>query len=95
MKNKMVTRKWEYYYISMNHLLDDEKYIGTLEDAMKYADTKASYNQEDMLIFGDENRENLIARRRWYGVEISEDESEKECISFGKFGHYGEWEIFY
>lgn len=99
---KILVIVWEYYYISMNHLLDGEEYIGTLEDAMKYADTKASYNQEDMLIFGENGNEeysndeyNLIARRRWYGVEIGDDESEKECISFGKFGHYGEWEIFY
>lgn len=87
---------YEYYYICMNQWMEDEEFVcGSLEQAMKKADKEARYTQQDILIYGDENRENLIARRRWYGVGIGDDESEKECISFGKFGHYGEWEFFY
>ena len=83
---------YEYYYICMNQWMEDEEFVcGSLKQAMKRADKEACYTQQDILIYGDENRENLIAYRRWYGVEPDEDEKETDIISYGKFGYYSEW----
>lgn len=86
---------FEYFYINFNQYENDEESIGTLGMAMDTADIEASYTQQDILIYGDREHKNLIARRRWYGTDIDEDvESKNECIDFGKFGHYGAWEVF-
>lgn len=87
---------YEYFYINFNPYIEDTEVVGTLEQAMKYADKKSCYTQEDILIYGEkENGEyNLIARRRWYNADIDEaEEDENECISYGEAGHYGAWEI--
>lgn len=84
---KILVIVWEYYYISVNGNEDEgEEYVGTLEEAMEYADTKAGCDQSDILIFGENgdysysnDEYNLIARRKWHG----------------ETGNYGEWEIFY
>lgn len=84
------------FYVNINPYMEDIEVVGTLEQAMEYADKNISYNQEDILIY--EEKENgeykLIARRRWYNVDIDEaEEDENECISYGAAGHYGAWEM--
>lgn len=53
------------------------------------ADKWISYCQSDLTI----NKDNeVVAIRRWYGVEPTEEDKERDIIQFGSFGFYDEWE---
>lgn len=52
------------------------------------ADKWISYCQSDLTI--SKNHE-IVAVRRWYDVAPSDEEEERDIISFGTFGFYDEW----
>ena len=79
------------YYLSLNSMMEDEEFNGSLEDAMAKADEIACYTQQNIRIYADDKRDALAAERCWYGVEPDNEVSEGDIISFGKFGYYGEW----
>lgn len=83
------------YYLSLNNLMNDIEFNGTIDEAMAKADELAGYTQQDIRIYADDNRDNLVAERRWYGVEPDDEVSEGDIISLGKFGYYDEWYIAY
>ena len=78
------------YYICMNRYMNDEEFEGDLYDAMKAADEMSCYNQQDIKIFADGERQNLVAIRPWCGC-TPDDDCGSDIISYGDFGYYGEW----
>ena len=81
------------YYLSLNEMMDDEEFKGSLDEAMLAADKMACYTQQNIRIYADDKRDTLVAERRWYGLEPDAEASENDIISFGKFGYYAEWYI--
>lgn len=81
------------YYLSLNEIMDDEEFNGSLDEAMAKADEMACYTQQNIRIYADDKRDTLVAERRWYGVEPDDEVSWRDIIGFGKFGYYDEWYI--
>jgi hypothetical protein len=57
---------------------------------MQIADERISYNQEDMKILDETNKE--IAIRTWYGVMEGIEDFENP-MQFGSYGYYTDWNI--
>lgn len=79
------------YYLSLNSMMDDEEFEGSLEEAMAEADEMSCYTQQNIRIYADAKREKLAAERHWYGTAFDGEYPEGNIISFGKFGYYDEW----
>lgn len=79
-------KKW---YIKENICLEEIEFEGTLKEAKKFADERASYTQQDIKIYSEDDRENPVCIRKWWGVEASEDD--ENTINFGKFGFFADW----
>lgn len=92
--NKMEALKMaNTYWIRYGTGAGDEEIVGTLDDAKRAADDGAAYTQTDIVIEDDDGNE--ITRRRWYGVELTEDDmtaDEDEYIIFGSFGFFAPWD---
>lgn len=81
------------YMIRYNTGVGDEEITGTLDTAKRIADEGAAYTQQDIVIEDESGCE--VARRRWYGVELDEDEVGDEIddyITFGRYGFYAPWQ---
>lgn len=59
-----------------------------LEAVKAQADEGAAYTQQPITIEDENGKE--VARRTWYGTEISEGDAE-DPIEFGSSGFYGDW----
>lgn len=81
------------YYLSLNEMMDDEEFNGSLDEAMEKADDMACYTQQNIRIYADDKRDTLVAERRWYGVEPDDEVAEGDIINLGKFGYYDEWYV--
>ena len=77
------------YNINYNTGAGNYEFEGTLEEAMKDAETGIGYTRENISI-QDENGE-TVAYLRWYGVEPEEDDI--VTCQYGSFGYYGEWVV--
>ena len=65
---------------------------GRKDNAMYYINyhTGAAYTQQDITI--EDEAGNVVAIRRWYGVQYNKDEDDAETpICFGDFGYYADW----
>ena len=81
------------YMIRYNTGAGDEEITGTLATAKRIADDGAAYTQQDIVIEDESGDE--VARRVWYGVELTEEdmtEDEDQYITFGSFGYYAPWQ---
>ncbi len=76
------------YYINWNNGLIDE-FEGTIEEAKMYADENSAYTQCDISI-EDENQEKILTRF-WYGVQATEEDKEDEDIIEIGNGFYASW----
>lgn len=86
-------REIECYTIRYNTGAGDEEVNGTLDEAKAVADDGAAYTQQDIVIEDESGDE--VARRVWYGVELTEEdmtEDEDQYITFGSFGYYAPWQ---
>lgn len=84
------TVEWGYL-VSYGTGAGDE-YAPTIEDAKDLADRHAAYTQTEICIVDVATGE-MVAIRGWYRVEVDPDtEDEYACISFGRLGHFGEWQ---
>lgn len=83
------------FYICDNILMGDTEVDGSIEEAMRIADERAGYTQEDIKIFSDAEHQNLVARRYWQPCwedgEREDEEFLKKVIGFGDFGYFDEW----
>ena len=77
------------YFLKVGCILDE--FAGTLDEAMAAADSMAAYTKTDMFIYADKNKEQIAARRTWYGVAADDEDKSEDIIDFGKFGFYAEW----
>ena len=79
------------YYINYYTGAGNFTYDGTLEEAKKEADKGAGYTQQSYAILDED--ENVVAVRRWCGMEYDmEEDGEENPILFGSFGYYADWE---
>ena len=81
------------YWIRYGTGAGDEEIIGTLDDAKRAADDGAAYTQIDIVIEDEDGNE--ITRRRWWGVELTDEymtDDEDKYITFGSFGFYAPWD---
>lgn len=78
------------YYINYNTGIGNE-WADTLEEAKAIADDGAAYTQRDITI--EDEDDNEVLRRPWWGVGYDEDESsDDDPICFGDFGYFGDWQ---
>ena len=81
-----------FYMIRYNTGAGDEEVNGTLDEAKAIADDGAAYTQQDIVIEDEDGNE--VARRVWYGVELTDEymtDDEDKYITFGSFGFYAPW----
>ena len=81
------------YQVKHNYMMDNDIYEGLdIEQVKQKADEKASYTQQDIVIYDDEGNE--IARRQWIGVspEVDGVEEGADIIQFRDFGYFNEWQ---
>ena len=83
------------YYLSLCSKINDFEFKGSLDEAMEKADRLACYTKEDIIIYADNNRDNLVALRRWHDYCADEDALYRDIINFGIKGYYDEWYIAY
>lgn len=77
------------YYINYHTGAGDDT-ADTMDKAMQVADAGAAYTQQDITI--EDEAGNVVAIRRWYGVQYNKDEDDAETpICFGDFGYYADW----
>ena len=76
------------YYINYNTGAGNKTIKGTLEEAIETAKNNATYTQENITIKDEKN--NLIATLRWYGVspEVDQVDEQDIAVRFGDFGYY-------
>lgn len=78
------------YYINYNTGVGNE-WADTLEEAKEIADAGACYTQQPITI--EDEDDNEICRRPWWGSQYNEDEAwEDDPICFGEFGYFGDWQ---
>lgn len=76
------------YYINWNNGLKNE-FNGTINEAKEYADERINYTQANVTI--ENEKEEKIYIRKWYGTKASEEDKERNIIEYGNFGFYDEW----
>ena len=83
------------YYLSLNYSMNDIEFNGTLDEAIVKADKLAGYTQQDIRIYADDNRDNLVAERRWHDWCADDEAIYRDIINLGINGYYDEWYIAY
>ena len=64
-------------------------YEKNLERAMRKADKEATYTQEDIVIYNYKGE--VVASRKWIGIQYDDRWPEIKPIIFGDFGFYTDW----
>lgn len=64
------------------------EFEGTLDEVKTEADKGIAYTQTDCNILLDGE---VVAMRRWWGVEVEDEYKTDDIIDFGKFGYYEKW----
>lgn len=82
-----IHRKFYIYGTSSGRDCTDD-----IEKAVEFADKKASYTQQDIVITDETNKE--LIRRRWWGMPFNPaNDDSQDPIEIGDFGYYSDWEI--
>ncbi len=83
--------KKTYEILFNSTMKNDVEFTGTLEGAMERADELAECTQKDIVIM---LKERTAAKRKWHGVEYSENEPHQEKpICYPNIGYYSDWEL--
>lgn len=81
---------YQEWHIDYRTGAGNETVYGTLEQAKKIADDGAAYTQCDIVIMSADN--DVVAIRRWVGVNYENGYESESPILFGTFGFYDDWE---